>query len=282
LTALGYPFGFRKLGEAETKTLADFWPANIHVVGKDIIRFHAVYWPAFLMAAGLELPHRVFAHGWWTNEGEKISKSLGNTIDPLELIEEFGVDQLRYFLMREIPFGNDGDFSRDKMIARINSDLANNIGNLAQRTLSMIAKNCDGKVPQHNFTEEDKKLLSFAFVQADKVRYATLYEQQFSRALELISQVASGANEYIDTMQPWSLKKTDPERMGAVLYVLAECLRRIGLMLLPFTPEAANKLLDQLSVADDARLFHKVGAGNALKVGIELPEPEGLFPRFEV
>lgn len=279
LTALGYPFGFQENAQPSGK-LADFWPASIHVVGKDILRFHAVYWPAFLMAANLELPKRVFAHGWWTNEGEKISKSLGNTIDPLELVDEFGVDQLRYFLMREIPFGNDGDFSRDKMIARINSDLANNIGNLAQRTLSMIAKNCDGKVPQHNFTEQDKKLLSHAFVQADKVRYATLYEQQFSRALEIIGQVASRANEYVDEMQPWGLKKTDPERMDAVLYVLAECLRRIGLMLLPFTPEAAGKLLDQLGVAAEDRLFHKVGAGSALKVGTALPAPEGLFPRF--
>lgn len=280
LTALGYPFGFQNPAE-NPEALANFWPASLHVVGKDILRFHAVYWPAFLMAANLPLPQRIFAHGWWTNEGEKISKSLGNTIDPLELIEEFGVDQLRYFLMREIPFGNDGDFSREKMVGRVNSDLANNIGNLAQRALSMIAKNCDGKVPQHHFTEEDKKLLSFAFVQADKVRYATLYDQQFSRALEIISQVASAANEYVDTMQPWSLKKTDPERMGAVLYVLAETLRRIGLMLLPFTPDAAGKLLDQLAVTEENRMFHKVGAGSALRPGTELPAPEGIFPRFE-
>ncbi len=280
LTALGYPFGFQEGAEPSGKA-ADFWPASLHMVGKDILRFHAVYWPAFLMAAGLPLPARVFAHGWWTNEGEKISKSVGNTIDPHDLVEEFGVDQTRYFLMREIPFGNDGDFSRDKMVARVNSDLANNIGNLAQRVLSMIAKNCDGKVPQHNFVEEDKKLLSFAFVQADKVRYATLYDQQFSRALEIIGQVASRANEYVDTMEPWRLKKEDPERMGAVLYALAECLRRIGLMMLAYTPDAANKLLDQLGVADDARMFHKVGAGSALKPGTELPKPEGIFPRFE-
>lgn len=269
LTALGYPF----------KT--DFWPANIHMVGKDILRFHAVYWPAFLMAADIELPKRIFAHGWWTNDGEKISKSLGNTIDPLEVADTFGVDQLRYFLMREIPFGKDGDYSREKLVTRANSDLANNIGNLAQRTLSMIAKNCDGVAEKFAFEEEDKKLLSFAFVHADKVRHAIVYDQQFNRALELISQIASYANEYVDKMEPWKLKKENPERMKTVLFTLAECLRRIGLLLQPFTPEAASKLLDQLAVPEDQRLFHMIGAGHAIKSGTKLPAPEPIFPRIE-
>ncbi|PIR32126.1 MAG: methionine--tRNA ligase [Alphaproteobacteria bacterium CG11_big_fil_rev_8_21_14_0_20_44_7] len=269
ITALGYPF----------KT--DFWPASIHIVGKDILRFHAVYWPAFLMAAGVELPKRIFAHGWWTNEGQKISKSLGNVIDPFALAEEFGIDQVRYFLMREIPFGNDGDFSREKLIGRVNSELANNIGNLAQRVLSMINKNCGGVLKKNGFHEIDKKLLSFAFVHADKIRNEIVYHQHFSRALELIGQIASRANEYVDATEPWKLKKEDPERMETVLYTLAECLRRIGLLLQPFTPQAADKLLNQLAVAQEQRLFHMIGAGNALKPGTELPAPEGIFPRFE-
>ena len=273
ITALGYPF--------DTTDMQKFWPADIHIVGKDILRFHAVYWPAFLMAAEMHLPTRIFAHGWWTNEGQKISKSLGNVIDPVALAEEFGVDQLRYFLMREIPFGMDGDYSRDKLILRVNADLANNIGNLAQRVLSMINKNCDGKVPKYKFEESDKKLLAFAFVQADKIRNEIIYEQHFSRALELLMQVATRANEFVDATAPWNLKKENPERMAAVLYTLAECLRRIGLLLLPFTPDAANKLLDYLAVPEENRQFHCIGAGSALKPGTELPAPSGLFPRFE-
>ena len=270
LTVLGYPF----------KT--DFWPADMHMVGKDILRFHAVYWPAFLMAAEIELPKRIFAHGWWTNEGEKISKSLGNVIDPIELVDEFGVDQVRYFLMREIPFGSDGDFSREKLMNRTNADLANNIGNLAQRTLSMIAKNCDGVVEKFAFEEEDKKLLSFAFVHADKIRHAIIYDQQFNRALELIGQIASAANEYVDSMEPWKLKKENPERMKTVLFTLAECLRRIGLLLQPFTPQAAENLLDQLAVPKNERLFHMIGAGHAITSGTTLPAPSPIFPRYEV
>lgn len=273
LTALGYPF--------HSTNMADFWPADLHMVGKDILRFHAVYWPAFLMAADMEPPLRIFAHGWWTNEGQKISKSLGNVIDPVALVENFGLDQIRYFLMREIPFGNDGDFSREKLIGRINSDLANNIGNLAQRVLSMINKNCGAKVPQYKFEESDKKLLSFAFVQADKIRNEIIYDQHFSRALELIGQIATRANEYVDANAPWKLKKENPERMEAVLYTLAECLRRIGLLLLAFIPDSANKLLDQLGVGSEQRLFHMVGAGHALKPGTALPEPQGIFPRWE-
>ena len=269
LTAWGYPFR------------TDFWPADVHIVGKDILRFHAVYWPAFLMAAELEPPVKIFAHGWWTNEGQKISKSLGNVIDPVELAATFGVDQVRYFLMREIPFGQDGDFSREKMIVRLNAELANNIGNLAQRVLSMINKNCDGKVPAHKFEERDKKLLSTVFVEGDKLRNAIIYDLQFHKALEIITQMGSRANEYIDNEQPWKLKKENPERMETVLYTMAECLRRMGIMLQPFVPTAAAKLLDQLGVAPENRQFHRIGAGSALRTGAELPTPEGLFPRIE-
>ncbi|MGB1441542.1 MAG: methionine--tRNA ligase, partial [Candidatus Puniceispirillaceae bacterium] len=207
-----------------------YWPCDIHMVGKDILRFHAVYWPAFLMAAGLPLPARVFAHGWWTNEGEKISKSIGNVIDPVTLIDEFGLDQTRYFLLREVPFGRDGDFSRLAMINRINGDLANDLGNLAQRTLSIISKNCDGVMPElpSTPTTEDAALLSSADALLERTRQA-FDKQAFHEGLRQIWQVISDANKYIDAQAPWALKKTDPERMGEVLAVIIEVVRQVAI-----------------------------------------------------
>jgi methionyl-tRNA synthetase len=273
ITGVGYP-------DTASDSYKKYWPADLHMVGKDILRFHAIYWPAFLMAAGLQPPKRVFATGWWTNEGQKISKSLGNVIDPLELIATYGLDQTRYFLMREIPFGNDGDFSREAMIRRINSDLANGIGNLAQRTLSQIAKNCDGKVPQHGaFTDADKALLAKAQGLLAQLR-SEFDVQAFHKALDHIWAVIADADRYVDEMAPWALKKTDAARMATVLYVLAETLRYIGIVLQPYMPDAAARLLDQLAVASDARSFNKLNEANALKPGVTLPAPQGLFPRF--
>ena len=180
-----------------------YWPADLHMVGKDILRFHTVYWPAFLMAAELPLPKRVFAHGWWTNEGEKISKSLGNVIDPIRLVEEYGLDQTRYFLMREVPFGRDGDFVRDQMIQRINSDLANDIGNLAQRTLSLVFKNLDGVIPPfpEPLEPEDAALIEAADGLLEAVR-PEMDKQAFHDALRLIWEVIAKANRYIDQTAP--------------------------------------------------------------------------------
>ncbi|MDE2030632.1 MAG: methionine--tRNA ligase, partial [Alphaproteobacteria bacterium] len=274
ITALGYP----DVGAEKYQT---FWPADLHMVGKDILRFHAVYWPAFLMAAGLKPPTRVFAHGWWTNEGQKISKSLGNVIDPYELISTYGLDQMRYFLLREVPFGNDGDFSRDAMIRRINSDLANGIGNLAQRTLSLIAKNCGGAVPKHGaFVEADMALLAKAHGLVALLR--TEFDvQAFHKALDAIWAVIGEADRYIDEQAPWSLKKTDFARMETVLYVLAETLRHLGVVLQPFMPQSAAKLLDQLAVPENERGFaHIENSDYALKSGTPLPAPQGVFPRY--
>jgi methionyl-tRNA synthetase len=262
----------------------------VHVVGKDIVRFHAVYWPAFLMAADLPLPKKIVAHGWWTIEGEKMSKSIGNVIAPKDLIEEFGLDQTRYFLMREVPFGNDGNFAKDLMVERINSDLANNIGNLAQRTLSMIAKNCDGIVPSGQssmVSEEDKKLLEL--VQVTKDIQAEINELtnnfKFDAILSYIVSFASEANEYIDKQAPWKLKKEDPERMQTVLYTLAEAIRCIAIMLQPFMPNATSKILVQLGY-DEAKAkagiaFEELKPEYALKPGTKLPTPEGVFPRID-
>jgi methionyl-tRNA synthetase len=273
LSAIGYP-------DAASPLYRRFWPADLHMVGKDIIRFHAVYWPAFLLAAGLEPPRRVFAHGWWTNEGQKISKSLGNVIDPVELVATYGLDQVRYFLMREVPFGQDGDFSRKALIQRINGDLANDLGNLAQRSLSMIAKNLDGVVPEPGeLTAEDRDVLARADALLAEQRSA--YDvQEFHVAIAGLWNAIGVANSYFAAQAPWALKKTDPARMGTVLYVTAEAIRQAAILVQPLMPASAGKLLDQLGVPADARGFDRLGAAGRLAPGTTLPAPQGVFPRW--
>jgi methionyl-tRNA synthetase len=270
-TAVGYP-------ETESEEYSTFWPADLHMVGKDILRFHTVYWPAFLMAAGLKPPRRVFAHGWWTVEGEKMSKSLGNFIPPQKLVDTYGVDAVRYFMLRELPFGNDGDFSHRAVIHRINGDLANDLGNLAQRVLSMINRNCGAAVPEPgNLTPADEALLVAARRLLPQLRIE-FAEQAFHRALEAIWAVVGNANRYVDEQAPWTLRKTDEARMRTVLYVLAEVIRHLAIYVQPVVPTAAAKLLDQLAVPADARDFGALGTG-ALNPGTPLPKPEGVFPR---
>lgn len=273
ITAVGYP-------NTKAQSYEKFWPADLHMVGKDILRFHTVYWPAFLMAAKLQPPKRVFAHGWWTNEGQKISKSLGNVINPLELVSTYGLDQTRYFLLREVPFGQDGDFSRDQMIQRINSDLANDLGNLAQRVLSMVNKNCSARVPERGtLIEADQKLLNRTYNLLHVCR-ANLDMQSFHKTLDEIWSVISEANRYVDEQGPWSLKKTNPPRMETVLYTLAEVIRCIALLVHPFMPQSMDRLLDQLNVDAKARNYTALAPAGALKSGIELPVPQGIFPRY--
>ena len=266
MTALGYP-------DESTPDFKTFWPTAVHVVGKDILRFHAVFWPAFLMAAGLPLPRQVFAHGWWTNEGVKISKSLGNTIDPIELIDTFGIDAMRYFLLREVSFGQDGDFSRQALINRLNSDLANAYGNLVQRVLSFIYKNGDGVVPTpSNLTAEDS-----VFLNLPKQFLPTIDEMQLNRYAEGVWLLIARANQYVDEHKPWGLKKTDPDRMKTVLYILADFIRQIAILTQPLVPLASAKILNQLVVSESNRLFSCLD--NALIPGTKLPEPIGVFPR---
>jgi methionyl-tRNA synthetase len=274
LTAVGYP-------DTKNDSFSKFWPADLHMVGKDILRFHAVYWPAFLLAAGIEPPKRVFAHGWWTNEGEKISKSVGNVIDPYGLIEKYGRDPVRYFLLREVPFGNDGDFSPAAIIQRANGDLANGIGNLAQRTLTLIQKNCGGQVPiPGERSHADNSLLQAAGVALGAAMRRELGAQAFHKALQDHMSVVSDADSYIDAAAPWKLSKTDPDRMATVLYVLAETIRNLAILLQPFTPEAAAAILDQLGVGPDSRNFAHLGEISALTPGTPLPAPKGVFPRL--
>lgn len=279
ITALGYP-------DVENPLYKTFWPANVHMVGKDILRFHAVYWPAFLMSASLPLPKRVFAHGWWTIEGEKMSKSLGNVVSPSHLVEKYGLDATRYFLMRDVPFGNDGNFSRSGLVDRINSDLSNNIGNLAQRTLAMIQKNCDGKVPNPALAGErpqDREILEMVQItmpQTPDNIMDSMEKCAFSDVLANILSMSSAANEYIDREAPWKQKKDAPEQMEATLYHLCEVIRCISIMLQPFIPDSSSKLLDMLAVPNTQRQFKHLTPEFALKAGTPLPPPEPVFPRF--
>ena len=273
LTGVGFP-------DTESPMFRRYWPADLHMIGKDIIRFHTVYWPAFLMSAGIELPRRVFAHGFLYNRGEKMSKSVGNVVDPHALVDTFGVDQVRYFLLREVPFGQDGSYSEEAIIARINADLANELGNLAQRSLSMVAKNLDGIVPTPgDFSAEDAELLDAADGLMQRVRGA--YDAPAMHlALEAIWSVLGAANKYFSAQEPWVLRKTDTERFRTVLYTTTEVVRIAALLSQPVMPESAARLLDLLGQPADQRSFATIGT--RLTPGTPLPAPTGVFPRYQV
>lgn len=277
LSALNYP---------DLKGRSKFWPADLQVIGKDILRFHAVYWPAFLMAAGLELPKCIMAHGWWTNEGQKISKSVGNVIEPFGLIEEFGLDYVRYFLAREITFGADGNYSRQSLINRVNSELANKIGNLMHRVLAFFAgENHSCTVPEVAATfinlAYTLPLLSLASQLAkDNIKLMNNFE--INSILSNIICLADQANTFVDFEAPWRLKKAQPAKMLEVLYTALEALRYIAIMLQPFTPDAAGKMLDQLGVSQDQRGFEHLTKNHALTAGALMMQPEPIFPRIVI
>jgi methionyl-tRNA synthetase len=277
LTGVGYP-------DTESELFRRYWPADLHMIGKDIIRFHTVYWPAFLMSAGIDLPRRVFAHGFLLNRGEKMSKSVGNVVDPVTLVDTFGLDQVRYFLLREVPFGQDGSYSEDAIITRINTDLANELGNLAQRSLSMVAKNLDGIVPTPGeFTTDDTELLAIADGLLERVR-AEFDNQAMHVALEAIWLMLGAANRYFSAQQPWVLRKSESEadhvRFATVLYTTCEAVRIAALLIQPVMPESASKLLDLLGQPAEQRDFAAIGT--RLVPGIPLPAPSGVFPRYQV
>jgi methionyl-tRNA synthetase len=255
-----------------------YWPADVHVIGKDIIRFHAVFWPAFLMSAGVALPKRVYAHGFLFNRGEKMSKSVGNVVDPFNLADQYGVDQMRYFFLREVPFGQDGSYNHEAIVARINADLANDLGNLAQRSLSMIAKQLGGVLPAPGeFTDNDKAILAQADAMIEQSRTA-MATQQIHQWLNAVWAVVAEANRYFAGEAPWALAKTDPARQKTVLYVTAEVVRQIAILAQPAMPEASAKLLDSLGITADARNFSALGA--RIQPGAPLPAPVGVFPRY--
>jgi methionyl-tRNA synthetase len=257
-----------------------YWPADVHIIGKDIIRFHAVYWPAFLMSAGIPIQKRVFAHGFLFNRGEKMSKSVGNVVDPFNLADQYGVDQMRYFFLREVPFGQDGSYNHEAIVARINADLANDLGNLAQRSLSMIAKQLGGVLPEPGaFSENDKAILAQADAMIAQARTA-MATQQIHQALNAVWAVVAEANRYFAGEAPWALAKTDPERQKTVLYVTAEVVRQVAILAQPVMPDSCAKMLDVLGVAADQRDFSFLGGGTRIKPGNALPAPTGIFPRY--
>ena len=271
ITAAGYP-------DVESDEFQRYWPANLHVTGKDIVRFHAVYWPAFLMSAGVAVPQRVFSHGFLLNRGEKMSKSVGNVVDPFAMAAHYGVDQVRYFFMREVSFGQDGSYNHEAIVARINADLANDLGNLAQRSLSMIAKQLGGVLPEPGeFTDNDREILAEAdaMLAASRTAMAT---QQIHQWLNVVWSVVAEANRYFAGEAPWALAKTDPDRQKTVLYVTAEVVRQVAILTQPVMPDASSKLLDSLGVPQDARDF--AALSTRIKAGATLPPPVGVFPRY--
>ena len=257
LTGLGYP--------DDTDLMQRFWPADVHLIGKDVVRFHAVYWPAFLMSAGIALPKQVYGHGFLLSRGEKMSKSIGNVVDPMSLAEAFGVDQLRYFLIREVTFGQDGTYSPEAIVNRVNAELANSFGNLAQRTLSMIFKNLDGVIPAPGEAAEDRELLSTVHSAVEELG-GRFEDFAFSAGLEAWMGAVFACNAYVDTMAPWALRKTDPERMADVLGTLVAAIRELAEAVIPVIPSSAERLIQ---VIDDG-----------LSGGLDQPVP--IFPRLEL
>jgi methionyl-tRNA synthetase len=272
ITAAGFP-------DDQSEKFKRYWPADLHVIGKDIVRFHAVYWPAFLMSAGIELPRRVFAHGFMLNKGEKMSKSVGNVIDPFDLVKAYGVDPVRYFFMRETAFGQDGSYSADAIETRINADLANGLGNLAQRSLSMIAKGFSGKVPAPGaLTAADQAMLAAADAMYPAARTA-MEKQALKTWLDTVWSVIGDADRYFASEKPFD-RSLPVERKGTILYVTAEVVRQLAILAQPAMPASAAKLLDLLGQPEPRRTFAHLGAAGRLVPGTELPAPVGVFPRY--
>src|SRR5262245_29486913 len=273
ITAVDFP-------NTESPKYRRYWPAALHVIGKDIVRFHAVYWPAFLMSAGVGVPRRIFSHGFLFNRGEKMSKSVGNVIDPFALADAYGVDPLRYFFLREVPFGQDGNYSHEAIVARINADLANDLGNLAQRSLSMVGRQLKGVLPKPGaFSDTDKAILKAADAMIGEAR-AAMATQQLHQVLNVVWAVVAEANRYFAGEAPWALAKTDPQRQGTVLYVTAEVIRQVAILCQPFMPSAAAQLLDLLGIPAEERQFSTLGGAHRIAPGTQLPVPTPVFPRY--
>jgi methionyl-tRNA synthetase len=280
ITGVGYP-------DTEAESWKRYWPADVHIIGKDIIRFHAVYWPAFLMSAGVALPRQVFGHGFLLHRGEKMSKSLGNVVDPLELAEAFGVDQLRYFLLRDVTFGQDGSYSAEAIVTRVNADLANSFGNLAQRTLSFIAKNCDGVLPvgAKGDPADEELLATVAKVTRHEICEA-FAGFALSHGIEAWLRAVFACNQYIDAQAPWTLRKTDPERMTAVLATLYAAIRDLAIAIQPVIPGSAAKLLDMMGVPENERSYAALEDTESYQrlatSAFRLAPPTPIFPRLEM
>lgn len=279
LSGLGFP--------DPNSDYSKFWPANVHIIGKDIVRFHAVYWPAFLMSAGLPLPKQVFGHGFiLARDGAKMGKSAGNAADPMELADRYGVDQFRYFLLREVNFGQDGSWSEEAIVLRSNAELANSFGNLAQRTLSQIYKNCDGHLPTiHGHTDDDNQLLAAVGKAVSEAIPAAFEDLALSQAAEVWINAVFACNAYIDAQAPWALKKTDTDRMETVLATLYICIAQLAVAISPIIPSSSDKLLEQMGISEDMRNFSGITNhwySSLAESGFQLQQPQGLFPRLDM
>ena len=274
ISALNFP-------NTEDEKYKDFWPADVHIIGKDILRFHAVFWPAFLLAAKLPLPKRVFGHGWILSDDKKMSKSLGNILDPLEIIKKYGIDQLRYYLVKEVSLGNDGSISLENLKNCINNDLANNYGNLCQRVFSFIKKNCDNKIPlSSKLTDSDKKLLNNLKNSLPKL-ITLMNNQELNEYIKIVVSFSFDANKYFNDSEPWAVKKKDPERMNAILFTIVEQIKNISILLNPIIPNATNKILSMINLSGENISIDKINDEKILNNKKELGNLEILFTKIE-
>ncbi len=274
LSALNYP-------KTDSDLYKKFWPADLHIIGKDILRFHAVYWPAFLMAANIPLPKRVFGHGWILSDEKKMSKSLGNILDPLQIIRDYGIDQLRYYLIKEVSLGNDGNISLENLKNCINNDLANNYGNLCQRVFSFIKKNCSNKIPKAEKLSNNDLLLTNKLKKDLDILIEMINKQDLNNYIKRVIDYSFDSNKYFNDAEPWALKKTDPKKMNSVLYSIVEQIKNISILLLPIIPESANKILKIMNIKTEDRIISQIRNKNNLNHSSQLGDIEILFKKVE-
>ncbi len=274
ISALNFP-------DIEDNLYKNFWPADIHVIGKDILRFHAVYWPAFLMAAKLPLPLKVFGHGWILSDEKKMSKSLGNILDPIDIINKYGIDQLRYYLIKEVSLGNDGNISMDNLKNCINNDLANNFGNLCQRVFSFIEKNCDGKLPKPNALNEVDKVLLNDLVNKVPELISDMDEQDLNNYIKKVVEFSFNANKYFNDLQPWALKKTNIKRMNTILFTIVSQIKNISILLNPIIPISSDKILDIMNLKKNERLISAINKNDIFNHNLEFRKTSILFKKIE-
>jgi len=274
VSALNFP-------DTDNKLYKDFWPANIHIIGKDILRFHSVYWPAFLMAAKLPLPLKIYGHGWILSDDKKMSKSIGNILDPLEIIEKYGIDQLRYYLVKEVSLGNDGNISMENLKKCINNDLANNFGNLCQRVFSFLEKNCEGKLPKPSKLEEiDLSLITNLSSKVDELT-DDMNKQDLNSYIKKVVAFSFDANKYFNDLEPWALKKTNINRMNTILYAIVTQIKNISILLSPIIPSSSEKIFNIMNLKTEDRLLKSITSNNIFNHNLEFKKTSILFKKIE-